>query len=144
MKLTPHAQKLADDWLDEDGDLRELAEILGIARGGIGFESKGHCYRPVRDESFTPHSIEDFIDDKARFAALESGTAVPTEQELEAWRQAQREAQDSTLFFVWLVPFSRGGLYISTIHGKNGFVDRIDGPFHSADAAMPYGEIEFD
>ncbi|MDF1752647.1 MAG: hypothetical protein P1U89_07740 [Verrucomicrobiales bacterium] len=144
MKLTPHAQKLADDWLDQDGDLRELVEIIGISRGGVGAEIQGHCYRPVKDEDFTPHPIEDLIDSEDRFRKLESREVLPTKKELEAWREAQRESQDSTQFFVWEVPFTRGGLFISTIHGKNGFVDRIDGPFHSADASMPFGEIVLD
>lgn len=144
MKLTPHAQKLADDWLDQDGDLRELTEILGIARGGIGAETSGHCYRPVNDEDFTPESIESFIDDDYRMSQLASGAAQPTDEEMEVWRQAQRDAQDATHFFIWEVPFTRGGLYISTVHGKNGYVDRAEGPFHSPDAAMPFGEIVFD
>lgn len=143
MKLTPHAQKLADDWLDQDGDLQELVEILGISRGGIGATVKGRCYRQIKDDDFTPYSIESFIDDAVRMRQLEAREILPNEEEMEVWRQAQRDAQDSTQFFVWEVPFSREGLYISTIHGKNGYVDRVEGPFHSADASMPYGEIVF-
>lgn len=144
MKLTPHAQKLADDWLDQDGDLRDLAEILGISRGGLGAEIQGHCYREVRDEHFSPHAIESFIADEERLNQLIAGTVSPTDEEMEVWRQAQRDAQDNTRFFVWKVPFSRESLYICTVHGKNGYVDRIDGPFHSADASLPYGEIVLD
>lgn len=144
MKLTPHAQKLADDWLDQDGDLRELAEILGIARGGIGAEIQGHCYRPVNDEDFTPEAIESFIDDEYRMRQLKSREALPTDEEMEVWRQAQRDAQPATRFYIWKVPFTRGERFISTIHGKNGYVDRMEGPFHSEDASMPYGEIVLD
>lgn len=145
MKLTPYALKLADEWLnEEDGDLRELVEIIGVSRGGIDAELQGHCYREVRDDQFSAQMIESVIDDDRRFQLLVSGEVQPTEEELEAWREAHREAQPHTEFYVWKVPFSRESLYISTVHGKNGFVEKIDGPFHSADAALPYGEIVYD
>lgn len=142
MKLSPHAQKLADDWLARDGgDLRELADILGIARGGIGWESCGHCYQEVRDEDFSPHVIESFIDNDARIRQLAAGQAQPTAEELAVWRQARRDAQEATRFYIWKVPFSRGARFICTVHQKNGYVVRADGPFHSIAAALPCGEI---
>lgn len=144
MKLTPHAQKLADDWLEQDGDLAELAEILGVSRGGIGAELRGNCYRPVKDEDFSPMAIESFIDDEVRMRQLMANEIPPSEEEMEVWRQAQRDAQDATDFFIWKVPFSRESLFVCTVHRKNGYVDRIDGPFHSTDAALPYGEIVYD
>ncbi len=145
MKLTPHAQKLADEWLAEGyNDLDELAEILGIARGGIGAEAQGHCYRRINDDEFAPADLEDLIDDDDRLAQLIDGTATVTEEEMEIWRQAQREAQDATRFFIWKVPFTREELYMITIHRKNGYLDRADGLFHSAEATEPYGDVVYD
>lgn len=143
MKLTPHAQKLADEWLNEGGDLRDLAEILGISRGGIGAVVSGHCYRPIKDIDFSAFAIESYIDDDYRMRQLVAGSE-PTEEEMEVWRQAQRDAQDSTRFFIWKVPFSRESLYLITIHSKNGYIDKVDGPFHSEEASLPFGEIVYD
>jgi hypothetical protein len=143
MKLTPHAQKLADDWLDQDGDLRELVEIIGLSRGGIGAELKGRCYRPVHDTDFSPFAIESFINDDLRLRRLVAGQVKPTAEEMAVWRQAQWDAQETTAFFIWKVPFTRGARYILTMHGKNGYVEKVEGPFHSADAALPFGEIVY-
>ena len=144
MNLTPYSQKLADDWLDQNGDLYELTEILGIARGGIGASSSGYRYRPIKDEDFSPFAIESFIDDDVRMRKLVSGESSPTEEEMEVWRQAQRDAQDSTRFFVWKVPFTREELFLLTVHRKTGYVDKVDGPFHSEEASLPFGEIVYD
>ena len=144
MKLTPHAQKQADEWLDKGGSPEELTEILGIARGGIGAGVSGHCYRAVNDKNFSVDAIEEMIEDEARVELLRVKRLEPTEEELEWWRQACREAQEATRFFIWKIPFTRESLFLCTVHRKNGYVDRIDGPYHSADAAMPYGEIVLD
>lgn len=143
MKLNSHALKLADDWLDQDGDLRDLVQIIGVSRGGIGAELKGRCYRPVNDADFSPFAIESFIHDEVRLRRLVARQVKPTAEEMEVWRQAQRDAQDATAFFIWKIPFSRGPRYISTVHGKNGYVEKVEGPFHSAEAALPFGEIVY-
>lgn len=143
MKLTPHSQKLADEWLSEGGELSELAEIMGVSRGGIGAEISGHCYRPIKDEDFSPFAIETYIDDDRRMRELVAGSP-PTQDEMEVWRQAQRDMQEATRFFVWRVPFSREDLFVITIHRKDGYIDTIDGPFYSEDAALPFGEIVYD
>ncbi|MEO0414676.1 MAG: hypothetical protein AAF226_06970 [Verrucomicrobiota bacterium] len=143
MKLTPHAQELADAWLARGYDsLDDLAEILGIQRGGIGAEVEGHCYRRVDNAEFKPDEIEEFIDDDERLEALKLGKTAPSSEEIEAWRRVRKDAQPATHFYIWRVPFTQGYKFIVTIHRKNGYIDQIDGPFHSTDAAMPYGDIE--
>lgn len=142
MKLSPFAQKQADDWLDNGGILPDLAEILGINRGKQGAYSSGHCYQAINDNDFSAHAIEEMVDDE-RYRQLKSGDA-PTEGEIGLWRQAARDAQEATRFFVWDVHFSRERLFVLSVHRKSGFIDRMDGPFHSVEAALPYGDIVYD
>lgn len=152
MKLNPTQKEQVEAWFDrweaKKADVKELPEILGIARTGASFrddyELTGQFAFLPDDSGFDPDSIEDDISPK-RYAELANGSS-PTKKELECWRE--KEIEDALAseavwwrYLIWRVEIRGRALFFRSLIGDGGYLDFFTGPYESSSEALDDGVV---
>jgi hypothetical protein len=141
-----------DSWFDRWGSkkahVKELPEILGIARTGASlrndYEWSGQFIFPPDDSDFSPDLIEADISEK-RYAKLSDGVS-PTKKELKIWRE--KSIEDTLMsdegcwrYLIWRIEARGRAWFFRSLIGDGGYLDFFSGPYDSSSESLEDGLV---
>jgi hypothetical protein len=152
MKLDSTQREQVDAWFErweaKKADVKELPEILGIARNGVSFrydyESGGQFTFFPDDSDFDPDLIEAEISPK-RYAKLFDGSP-PNKKELKRWREKRIEDELQSeagwwRYLIWRVEARGRAWFFRSLVGDGGYLDFFSGPYDSSSEALEDGVV---